>query len=158
MVNDKSQMTTQHSPHDTRLSARLLKPTVNTPYHIDFDWWERNQREMRVYMRSHLCPMHREMYAESTDTDQIDWVDPKTAEVKQLDGLVFKLRSHCSKQPDYITPNTSVIDAVFRVFLVNDNQPLTPQELADKIGKDADLILKTISGRTVYKGLRPVLE
>ncbi len=138
--------------------SRYVKPTVNTPFHIDFDWWERNDREMRVYLRSHLCAQHRALYEEQAGADQIDWVDPRTAEVKRMDGLVFQLRSHCSKQADYITPTTSVVDAVFRLFLVNDNQPLSPGEIADKIGKDAELILKAIGGRTVYKGLRPVME
>jgi hypothetical protein len=138
--------------------SRFVKPTIHTPFHIDFGWWERNEREMRVYLRSHLCSKHREMYEEYSNSDQIDWVDPRTAEVKRIDGLVFQLRSHCSKQPDYITPATSVVDAVFRVFLVNDNQPLSPHELGEKIGKDAGLILKVIGGRTVYKGLRPVMD
>lgn len=133
-----------------------LKPTVDTLFHIESDWWERNEREMRVYLRSHLCSMHREAYADQTGPDQIDLVDPYTAEVKVVDGLIYQLRSHCSQQPDYITPNTSVVDAVFRVFLANDNQPLSPRQLAESIGKSADLILKAISGRTVYKGLRPV--
>ncbi len=136
---------------------RLLKPTVDTPFHIDFEWWERNQREMRVYLRSHLCPQHREA-EELQDIDQIDWVNPHTAEVKQMDGLVFYLRSHCSKQADFITPNTSVVDAIFRVFMVNGNEAMTPNQLADKIGKNAELILKAIGGRTVYKGLRPIFD
>jgi hypothetical protein len=140
----------------TAKPSRLLRPTVDTPFHIDFDWWERTGRELRVYMRSHLCPMHRDMYADSLEVGQIDWVDPNTAEVKQVDGLMFQLRVHCSKQADYIVPTTSVVDAVFRVFLVNHNQPLSPHQLSEKIGKDARLILKTISGRTVYRGLRPV--
>lgn len=138
-------------------APRFHKPTVDTPFHIDYDWWERNQSEMRVYLLSHLCPAHREMYAEGADIELIDWVDPDTAEVKPIDGLVLQLQTHCSKQPDYITPNTSVVDAVFRVFLVNANQPLTPRQLAEKIGKNEELILKAIGGRTVYKGLRPVI-
>ncbi|MBN1888398.1 MAG: hypothetical protein JW850_10425 [Thermoflexales bacterium] len=138
-------------------SSRLVKPTVDTPFHIDFDWWERSGGNLRVYMRSHLCPTHRDMYAEVSNVSQIDWIDPYTAEVKQVDGLVFQLRTHCSRQSGYITSSTAVVDAIFRVFLVNDNEPLSPNELSEKIGKRADLILKTISGREVYRGLRPVL-
>jgi hypothetical protein len=138
-------------------AARFFKPTLDTPYHIDFDWWERGGNELRVYLRSHLCPEHQEVY-DNLVTEQMDWVDPYTAEVKQLDGVMFLLRSHCSKQEDYITLHTSVVDALFRVFLINGNQPLTARQLAERIGKDAGLILKTIGGHAVYKGLRPALE
>jgi len=138
--------------------SRFIKPNPDTPYHIDFDWWNKADRDLRVYLRSHLCPVHREMYAESLADTTMDWVDPQTAEVKPLDGILYQLRLHCSQQPDYITDQTSVVDAVFRVFLVNDNQPKSPRELGERIGKNADLILKTISGKNVYKGLRPAAE
>jgi len=138
--------------------SQLIRPSLNTPYHIDFAWWEKSDRDLRVYLKSHLCDAHREMYAESTNYNEVDWIDPYTAEVKRIDGILYQLRSHCSQQPDYITDLTSVVDAVFRVFLVNNNQPMSPRELAERIGKDPELILKTISGKTVYKGLRPVVE
>ena len=139
-------------------TLRFIKPSLDTPYHIDFGWWDKADRNLRIYLKSHLCAVHREVYAESSADRPIDWVDPYTAEVKQLDGILYQLRTHCSPQPGYITNDTSVVDAVFRVFLVNENQPLSPRELAERIGKDPELILKTISGKTVYKGLRPVAE
>jgi hypothetical protein len=138
--------------------SRFIKPTLDTPYHIDFDWWNKTDRDLRIYLKSHLCDLHREMYAESSADDQVDWVDPNTAEVKRVDGILYQLRNHCSQQPEYITGLTSVVDAVFRVFLVNNNQPMSPREIAERIGKDSELILKTISGKTVYKGLRPAAE
>jgi hypothetical protein len=138
--------------------SRFIKPTLDTPYHIDFDWWNKTDRDLRIYLKSHLCDLHREMYAEASADEQVDWVDPYTAEVKRVDGILYQLRSHCSQQPEYITDLTSVVDAIFRVFLVNNNQPMNPRELAERIGKDPELILKTISGKTVYKGLRPAIE
>jgi len=136
--------------------SRLIKPTLDTPYHIDFDWWTSAGRDLRVHLKSHLCELHREMYAELAADELIDWVDPRTAEVKSIDGILYQLRTHCSQQPDYITNHTAVVDAIFRVFLVNNNQPMTPRELAERIGKDPELILKLLSGKTVHEGLRPV--
>jgi hypothetical protein len=138
--------------------SRFIKPTLDTPYHFDFEWWNKADRDLRVYLKSHLCEMHREMYSNSPTDEKIDWVDAQTAEIRPMDGILYQLRVHCSQQPDYITEFTSVVDAVFRVFLVNDNQPLSPRQLGERIGKDPDLILKTISGKTVYKGLRPAIE
>jgi hypothetical protein len=136
-------------------SSQFIKPTLDTPYHIDFEWWNKADRDLRVYLQSHLCEAHRQVYSDASANDSIDWIDSQTAEVKPIDGILYQLRVHCSQQPDYITEFTSVVDAVFRVFLVNDNQPLSVRQLGERIGKDPELILKTISGKTVYKGLRP---
>jgi hypothetical protein len=137
--------------------ARSLRPTLDTPFHIDYEWWNKADRDLRVYLRSHLCAEHRAQYAESgLDAEMIDWIDPQTAEVKRTDGLVLQMRMHCARQPEYITEHTSIVDAAFRVFLTNDNEPLTPKQLAAEIDRDPDTILKTLGGRQVYQGLRPV--
>jgi hypothetical protein len=73
-----------------------------------------------------------------------------------VDALQQTLRTHCSTQPGYLTEHTSLVDAVFRVFLANGNQPLTPAELGGIIRRPAGTILRTLSGQRVYKGLRPV--
>ena len=70
----------------------LVKPTVTTPFHIDFDWWNKTDRNLRVYLKSHLCELHRDLYAESSADCPIDWVDPHTAQVKRVDGILYQLR------------------------------------------------------------------
>lgn len=135
----------------------LVKPSTSTPYHIDFDWWENNDRNWRVYLRSYLCSEHQKIYKELSDNDMIDWVDPDTAEVQQVDGVQHALISHCVKQPEFITDHTTLIDAVFRLFLANGNAPMNCLELGEKLGKSAQVILTTISGVRVYKGIRPIL-
>jgi hypothetical protein len=133
----------------------LVKPTLDTPFYIDFEWWEREHRDLRVYLRSYLCFEHRALFESHPDTQEIDWIDEDTAEVTRVDGLQHTLRIHCSLQPDYITPSTPLIDAIFRVFLANNNKPLTPVEIGARIKRDPALVLKTLSGYRVYKGLRP---
>jgi hypothetical protein len=139
---------------------RLIKPTLKTKFHIDFDWWERESREFRVYLTSHLCVEHQAVMEAQTDTQIVDVVDPETGEVRREDGIQHALRTHCSTLPEFITSHTSLVDAVFRVFIANGNQPLSPEELADRIGRPgpgtANTILRTLSGARVYKGLRPV--
>lgn len=139
---------------------RLIKPTLKTKFHIDFDWWERESREFRVYLTSHLCAEHQATAQELSGNEVVDVVDMETAEVRREDGIQHLLRTHCSKLPEFITTHTSLVDAVFRVFIANGNQPLSPEELADRIGRPgpiaANTILRTLSGARVYKGLRPV--
>jgi hypothetical protein len=96
---------------------------------------------------------------ENLDNDEvIDWVDPKTAEVKQVDGLQHILISHCAKQADFLTKNMALVDSVFRVFLSNGNKPLTPNELGEMLNRPPNTILRTFSGVRVYKGIRPISE
>jgi hypothetical protein len=136
--------------------VRSLRPTLDTPFHIDYDWWTKGDRDLRVYLRSQLCAEHR---AQLTDIDLdeqlIDWIDPQTAEVKRLDALVLLMNAHCAQQSGFIGEHTNIVDAAFRVFLTNNNQPLTSRQLSEAIGRDADTILKTIGGKQVYQGLRP---
>lgn len=136
----------------------FIKPTVQTCFHIDFDWWSKNDRSWRVYLRSNLCPEHQQAFENLQVGDEVDWVDPETAEVQVVDGLQHVLITHCAKQPDFIPDHSTLVDAVFRVFLANGNMPLTPIELSERLGRPADTILKTLSGTRVYKGIRPCMD
>jgi hypothetical protein len=86
----------------------------------------------------------------------IDWIDPQTAEVKPVDGIQHALMSHCALQPDFVSEHTTLVEAVFRIFLVNGNQPMTAQELAKRLNRPAETILRTLTGPRVYRGLRPL--
>jgi len=136
------------------LSA-LVKPTLDTPFHVDYAWWEQKGLHIGVELRTHLCQEHRAVFSGHFDTEKIDWVDEKTGQVRQVDGLQHVLEVHCSKQPDYIDENLPLIDTVFRVFLANGNTPLNCRELSGITGHLPEKILRTISGRQVYKGIRP---
>ncbi len=136
----------------------LVKPTTHTPLHIDFDWFKESDNSWRVYLRGYLCPEHQKTFAETANNEKIDFVDVETAEVHTVDGLQHILMSHCAKQPEFITDNTAMVDAVFKVFLANGNQPLTAEQLAEIIHKPPMTILRTLTGPKVYKGLRPCPE
>ena len=96
---------------------KLVKPTLDTPFHIDYAWWERKGLHINVELRAHLCQEHHTVFSDHFDTEEIDWVDKKTGEVTKVDGLQHVLQVHCSKQPDYINDDISLVDAVFRVDL-----------------------------------------
>lgn len=133
----------------------LLKPTAKTPFHIDFDWWKQTENDWHVFLRSLLCAEHQEAFADAEEGGMIDWVDPKTAEVKLVDGLQHTLMSHCALEPDFANARTALVEAVFRTFIVNGNVPMSAEELSKRLGRPADTILKTIAGPRVYRGLRP---
>ena len=133
----------------------LLKPSVQTPFHIDFHWWKQNERDWHVFLRSLLCPEHQDVFANMEEGQLIDWIDPLTAEVKSVDGIENALMSHCALQPEFVSERTALVEAVFRLFIVNGNAPMTAEDLSARLNRPADTILRTLAGPRVYRGLRP---
>lgn len=136
--------------------SSLLKPTLDTHFYIDYDWWEKDPEDLRTYLISHVRPEERERLTQSGDASVIDHIDPETGEVLQLDELKYALRV-AAEEPDFINPQTSLVDTVFRVFLANNNTPLTPKQLEEKTNRSASSILKTFGGIRIYRGIRPRL-
>ncbi len=133
----------------------LVKPNIDTPFHIDFDWWKKSERDWHVYLRSLLCAEHREAFANVEEGQAIDWIDPVTAEVKPVEGVQNALMTHCVKQPEFITGQTALVEAVFRLFLANGNIPMSSGDLAERLNRPPETILRTLAGARVYKGIRP---
>lgn len=132
----------------------LIKPTLDTKFYIDYSWWDRNPEDLRIYLLSHVLPEQRERLQESEENSVIDYIDPETGEVSQVDELNLAIKL-AAADPNFINPQTSLVDSVFRVFLANGNQPLTPRELAEETDRNATTILKTFSSTRIYKGIRP---
>lgn len=133
----------------------LVKPTIHTPFHIDFAWWKEYDNNWRVFLHDYLCPEHQAVFSNQEGELLIDHIDPITAEIHQVDGLQEKLMTHCSKQDGFVSTTHSLVDNVFRIFLSNGNTPLSPEELAELTGKSGDMILRLLSGSRVFMGIRP---
>ncbi len=136
----------------------LVRPTLDTPFQVDFAWWQENDRDWKVFLRRLLCPEHRAQWAQQADDEVIDWVDPDTAEVHPVDALQHVVMTHCALQPDFLSENVPLVEAIFRVLLAAGNTPMTPVELGERLQRPPTTILRTLSGRRVYYGIRPVQE
>lgn len=136
-----------------------VRPGLDTPFHIDYEWWKREGRDLRAYLISHLMPEQRKPFENGQNDGELDYIDPDTAEVRRVDALTQAL-AKAAQDAQWITNQTTLVDAVFRVFLANGNKPLTPNELGTLIHKPPMTILRTLGGATgqVYKGIRPAVE
>jgi hypothetical protein len=132
---------------------RRIKPGLDTPFQIDYDWWSREDRDLRRYLISHLPPEKQAQF-QNAPVAEVDWVDPDTAEVRRLDSLQLALQE-AANQDEFIGAGHSLVDAVFRVFLANGNQPQSPNELGEITRRRPETILRTLGGLQVYNGLRP---
>ncbi len=140
------------------MRTRVLRPTLKTPFHIDFAWWQAHDRDWHLFLYSLLCPEHQRQVDPQTGEQTFDWVDPETAEVHQMDQMQYFLTTHCAKAPDFLSPRLPLVDRIFRLFLANNNTPMTPQEIAEALRVPPMTVLRVLSGPKVYRGLRPVTK
>ncbi|MBN1219489.1 MAG: hypothetical protein JXM69_11210 [Anaerolineae bacterium] len=137
--------------------AKYIKPTLDTQFHIDFAWWQKQGQELRIHLQSHACAECRK-YCQEQEYQTFDWVDSQTGEVFQLDLLWYHIAAHCGQEPDFIEEHIPLTTAIFRAFIANNNTPLTPVEIHQRIRqKSPTTILGTIGGRKIYNGIRPVV-
>ncbi|MCD6290281.1 MAG: hypothetical protein J7M34_07235 [Anaerolineae bacterium] len=135
------------------------KPTIDTKFHIDTDWWESNGLSFRLYLLSQLCPECRERFPNHRETEMVDWVDPDTAEVRRADALLECLRTYCAQRQDFISPDVPLVAAAFRLLLLNDNRPMSPREMHEVIQwRPPEAILRVLTGEQIYLGILPVSE
>lgn len=141
--------------------AKLLRPDINTKFHIDYDWWAKQTRNVRVLIREQLCAKCSDRLGSGIDMGDIDWVDPDTGEISIVDGLTYSLRECCSQREDYVTRNTPLATSFFRLFIANGNTPLSAVELHEMVGRsDPRAILSVLLGKQVrtHYGIKPILE
>lgn len=136
---------------------KYIKPTQKTKFHVDFTWWLQDKNNLHATLMSHLCDGCREAVEADPAEKIMDWVDPETAQVFQIDQLWHVIRTQCSQDPDFLSDQLPLATAIFRLFIVNNNTPLTPWEIHQRLQKkSSSVILRTLAGRTIYQGIRPV--
>jgi len=134
----------------------VARPDTTTLFHIDLDWFAANGRDFRAEMHAVLCDECRARYPVATEASVVDRIHPLTAEVARVDALWEAIVDHCARQPGFIAPSTPLTMAIFRALLANGNQPMTPEQLFQKIRKNNPAgILKILMGSEIENGIVP---
>ena len=133
----------------------IVKPIIQTPFYIDFNWWSQSEHNWKVILTSYLSPEHQQALAEMGQDETFDLIDPKTAEVRQVEALQYLLMTHYANRSEFITESSSLVESIFRLLLANGNRPMTPEEMTEKLGRSPQLILQILAGKQIYRGLRP---
>lgn len=123
---------------------------------IDFDWWEQSNLDLKAYLLSRFS-LGDETALEA-EFDQVDLVDPQTGEVHQVDGFQYLIQAYFHRLPEDFIAHASLVDATFCVLLANANQPLSANEIAQRIDRQADVIVRTLGGAKIYQGIRPIFD
>jgi hypothetical protein len=118
---------------------------------IDLNWHRKNNRSFSILARDSLCAKCRKQL--------------KNKELAAKD-LIANIKDCCSGAPEFITERVPLLESVFRLFLANGNQPLTLEELSQRLsrrreggGSRASVeVLSRLLASDRYYGLQPVQD
>ena len=133
----------------------LQQASPETKLHIDVEWWEKSDLDLRTYLFTRLN-LDEDWSTEVED--QVDLIDAETAEVRRVDGFQYIVQTYFNQLPTDFAQRGSLVDAVFGVLLANGNQPMSIREIAERVQRSPDVVIRTVGGPRVYQGIRPVLE
>ena len=109
-------------------------------YFIDLPWLEMNGRSFRSMAQGRFSAVAQSKLGTVTQ-ERVPTVEKKSHkvvyEVKDVrfgDQPMAVIRSVCSKERNYITPETPVLECVFRVLLATGNQPATIERIREQLG------------------------
>ena len=120
-----------------------------TRFHIDYNWWNESGRNLESYLHTRIG----QVVEVKKNEQPIDLINTNTGEVRQLSGFEYAVQSYFRQLPDDYSQRASVVDAVFCVLLANANQPMSAQEIAEKIHRTPDVIFKTLGSNHGYQGI-----
>ncbi len=144
------------NPRPMIKTANLRRVTSDTRFYIDYSWWDESHLDLKTYLLTRLS-LGGEAGQEIA-ADQVDLIDSKTGEVRQVDSFQYLVRSYFNRHGNDLATQSSLVDAVFSVLLANGNEPLTAAEIAERVQRQPDLIAKTFGGPQIYHGIRPLFD
>lgn len=144
------------NPRPQIKSNSLKRITADTRFYVDYSWWEKSNIDLRTYLFTRLG------IGQDADTDngtdEIDMVDPTTGEVRRVDSFQYMLQSYFADLPDDFFTQASFVDAAFCALLANANQPMSAREIAERVEKSVDMVVRTLGGSTIYQGIKPIMD
>ncbi|MBI4320161.1 MAG: hypothetical protein HY675_16855 [Chloroflexi bacterium] len=139
-------------------------------FFIDRKWYDDHDRSFRAMAQARFCRSCQAKIGTETQ-ERVPTINPQTGRVVyELRNVPYGanplpvIRNCCSKARGYITPDTPVLEAVFRVFLANGNQPTDLEGIREQLSEWIPLsvrphnyeagFLEKIIGGDDYYGLR----
>ncbi len=99
-------------------------------YFVDPQWYENRGLSFNNVVQGRFCSSCIAKLG-TFETERVPTVDSKTKRVTfEVRNVPFgsnplkTIREDCSRSRDYITSETPLLEAIFRVFLANGNQPM----------------------------------
>jgi hypothetical protein len=92
-----------------------------TRYHIDFAWFEKNHLSFPYLAARCLCAScQKQLPPEARDNPE---------------KLIKTISTCCSKEKDFIHSRQPIMESLFRLFLSNNNEPLTAKGIIESLNQ-----------------------
>lgn len=124
-------------------------PAEPKKYYIDTNWYDKAGRSFRTVVEKRFCASCKAKLGTETE-ERLPVIDPKSGRVVYETRTVpfgsnplAVIRGCCGKERGYITADMPVLEAVFRVFLLNGNQPAELETVRDELSQWFTLTLKS---------------
>ncbi len=143
------------NPRPKFKNVSLHHATPETRFYVDYAWWDEKNRDLQTYIFTRLDIGEDFSYDLA---EEVDLVDMQTGEVRKVNGFQYAMQSFFSHLPDDFAENASLVDAAFCILLSNANQPMSAIEIGEKLGRDPNVIVKTLGGSRIYQGIRPIFD
>jgi hypothetical protein len=107
-------------------------------YFIDEKWFTARNKSFRAVAQTRMCPSCRKKIGTEVQ-ERVPTVDARGRVVYEMRSVPFasnplsEIRKHCSKESSYLTAETPVMEALFRVFLANGNQPIDLDAIREQL-------------------------
>lgn len=110
-----------------------------THYRIDPDWFERSGLSFKDVVQSRMCEPCRSRIGEDRE-ERVPVFDKATGKMQMEtrrttygSDPVAAIKEHCGRTKNYITHDLPTLEAIFRAFLANGNQPMTMEQVRDQL-------------------------
>ncbi len=115
------------------------RPSV--PYYIDQAWYDANNLSFHDLVVSRMCESCQARAAAGDEEEERHTVyDPKTRrasfEIRRVpfaSNPIKRIREDCSAKKGYILPDMPALEAVFRIYLANGNQPMPLSHVREQL-------------------------
>jgi len=145
-----------------------------TPYFVDQAWFDTHGLSYQAIVRSRMCEtcQARAAAGEEEEERYTDYDEktrkafPRVRRVPFASNPIKRIREDCSAKKGYIGPDMPTLEAVFRIYLSNGNQPMPLAHVREQLvdwcpdGQCRWLILsdeqlERIVANDLYYGIRP---
>jgi hypothetical protein len=107
-------------------------------FFINERWFTDHNKSFGVVAQARMCPACRKKIGTEVQ-ERIPTVDGRGRVVYEMRSVPFashplsEIRKHCSKESGYLTAETPLVEALFRVFLANSNQPIEVEQVREQL-------------------------
>ena len=110
-------------------------------FFIDMRWYDEHNRSFKVMAQARFCSPCKEKIGTETK-ERVPTINQQTGRVVYETRSVpyganpfAIIRSCCLKSKGYITTETPVLEAIFRIFLAYSNQPADAETIREKLAE-----------------------